>query len=48
MACFAVDDWTSFDVLHSQIIPELRTRSKAPIIVIATKTDLRDGISRQS
>ena len=39
MACFAVD------VLHDQVIPELKTQSNAPIIVIATKTDLRTSIS---
>ena len=44
MACFAVDDWASFDALHSKVIPEVRTCTNAPIVVIATKTDLRDGI----
>jgi len=42
MECFAVDDRASFEALHKKLIPEARRYSQAPIVVIATKTDLRE------
>lgn len=43
MALFSVADRKSFDLLLNKYIPEVRQHCSAPIVIVASKTDLRGG-----
>lgn len=42
LCCFSVVDPTSLENVKQRWIPELRHHSKAPIVLVGTKTDVRE------